>query len=523
MVAAALAEEERQAVGSSDMKHNLSKIVKSHSVVLNYIGSILVIFAFIALVPILFSVIYKDGSDVSLAFLLTSIISLGTGIFLRLVFRGDVPNNVQATFITALGWVIISAVAAVPYVFVLHSSYLDAYFEAMSGFTTTGITMFTGLDYMPKGIIFWRSLTQWIGGLGIITFFLVVHSHGGSAHKIFGAESHKITSERPVPGLANTVKLLWMIYSGYTVLIFVMLLFAGSGFWDSLNHTLTALSTGGFSPHDASIAYYSEHGFEHYKMIEYVLIFGMFLGGTNFLVHYRILQKNIKALWDNTEMRYWFGIIFGFTFIILLERYLHGKIDIASPHFLSKTEENFRTVLFQVVSVITTTGYGTKDLFNPFFGAAARQLFLVMMIIGGCVGSTGGGIKVMRVAILFKLIKREIYKIFVPSKAVNYILIDHTPFDMEEVYRVSGLFFIWMVLLIAGGLITSFASKMTALESMSGMYSALGNIGPTFFSVKDMISLKPIVKITYILGMLMGRLEILPVLLLFSPKAWKVY
>ena len=206
-----------------------------------------------------------------------------------------------------------------------------------------------------------------------------------------------------------------------------------------------------------------------------------------------------------------------------MERFLHGKIDIASPHFLSKAEENFRTVLFQVVSVVTTTGYGTKDLFNPFFGAAARQLFLVMMIIGGCVGSTGGGIKVMRVAILFKLIKREIYKIFVPSKAVNYILIDHTPFDMEEVYRVSGLFFIWMVLLIAGGLITSFASKMTALESMSGMYSALGNIGPTFFSVKDMISLKPIVKITYILGMLMGRLEILPVLLLFSPKAWKVY
>ncbi len=505
------------------MNSKIKKIIKSHSIVLNYIGSILVIFAFILLVPIIFSVAYKDGRDISLSFLITAIISMGTGILFRLLFKGKIPNNVQATFITVLSWIAISAFAAIPYVLVLHSSYLDAYFEAMSGFTTTGITMFTGLDKMPKSIIFWRSLTQWIGGLGIITFFLVVYSKGSGAHRIFGAESHKITSERPVPGLTNTVKILWLIYSGYTLFIFVALVVAGGGFFDSLNHSLTTLSTGGFSPHDASISFYAQNGYPHYKLIEYIIIFGMFLGGTNFLIHYRILRKNIKAFWDTTEMKYWFGIIFLFTFLILLERFLSGKISFGESDFLFKLESDFRTVLFQTVSVITTTGFGTKDLFSPFFGAVARQLFLVMMIIGGCVGSTGGGVKVLRIAILFKLIKREVYKTFVPSKAINYILVDNTPFDMEEVYRVSGLFFIWMFLLLVGSVITAFFSKLNAVQSMSGMYSALGNIGPTFFSVKTMINLKPIVKITYILGMLMGRLEILPVLLLFSPKAWKKY
>ncbi len=505
------------------MKGKITKIVKSHSVVLNYIGSLLVIFGFIILIPIFFSIGYDNGYEVSLAFLLTAIISMASGIFFRLVFRGTIPNNVQATFITALGWIVISGVAALPYVMVLHSSYLNAYFESMSGFTTTGITMFTGLDNMPESIIFWRSLTEWIGGLGIITFFLVVYSKGSGAHRIFGAESHKITSERPVPGLSNTVKILWLIYSGYTFFIFIALWVAGSGFFDSLNHALTTLSTGGFSPHDASIAFYHQKGFVHYKLIEYIIIFGMFLGGTNFLIHYRILQKNIKALWDTTEMKYWLAIIILFVILILSERIFNGKLILGGKDFLSKLEQDFRTILFQTVSVITTTGFGTKDLFNSFFGAVARQLFLVMMIIGGCVGSTSGGIKILRVAILFKLVKREIYKIFVPSKAINHILVDNTPFDMEEVYRVSGLFFIWIILLIGGSLITAFASKLNALESMSGMYSALGNIGPTFFSVDKMIALKPIVKITYILGMLMGRLEILPVLLLFSPKAWKIY
>ena len=504
------------------MKTPFRNIAKSYSVVLNSLGSLLVIFGFITLLPIIFSLSYDKNIDITLSFLITSIISIGSGIFLRLAFKGKTPNNVQATFITALGWIFISAVAALPYVLILHSSYLNSYFESMSGFTTTGITMLTGLDDMPKSIIFWRSLTQWIGGLGIITFFLLVYSKGAGAHKFFGAESHKIASDRPVPGLKNTVTILWGIYTLYTVIIFLLLLIAGLNFLDSLNHSLTTLSTGGFSPHDSSIAFYKINSYPHYRLIEYIIIFGMFLGGTNFLIHYRLLQKDFKAFIDTIEMKYWLSIILGFTLIILLERVLKGKLP-TSFVALSKWENDFRTTLFQVVSVITTTGFGTKDLFNPFFGYAAHQLFLVMMVIGGCVGSTGGGIKILRIAILFKLIKREIYRIFYPSDSINYIRIDKNPLDMQEVYRVSALFFIWLILLLVGGLITSLFSNLNTIQSMSGMYSALGNIGPTFFSVDDMIALKPIVKITYIIGMLMGRLEILPILLLFTPKAWKIY
>ncbi|MHC4759152.1 MAG: potassium transporter TrkG, partial [Planctomycetota bacterium] len=181
----------------------------------------------------------------------------------------------------------------------------------------------------------------------------------------------------------------------------------------------------------------------------------------------------------------------------------------------------FRNTIFQVIAILTTTGFGTEDIGSDFFGALSRQLFLIMMVIGGCVGSTGGGFKVLRVAILNKLIRRELFKLRVPSRASTPLVIDQAILADDESHRIAGLFFVWIVLIAIGGCITALFSRLGALESVSGMFSAIGNIGPCYISIPDMIKIHPVVKITYIFGMLAGRLEIIPVLLLFSRKAWR--
>ncbi|MCF7794640.1 MAG: TrkH family potassium uptake protein [Candidatus Cloacimonetes bacterium] len=497
---------------------------KTLNVVLNFMGSLLIVLGFIMLIPIIIVLIYgefKTGYTTLFSFLAASSLALLLGwIFLRF-FKSGSTNPVQAIFICSLGWIIVSAVGAIPFVIAIKSNYLNAYFETMSGFTTTGITMFSGLDSMPKSILFWRSLTQWVGGLGILTFFIAVMSHAGGAHKLFGAESHKIQTHRPVPGLKNTVKILWAIYIIYTLFIFINLTIAGSSVFDSVCHSFTVLSTGGFSPYDASIAHYQQIGHPHYIWIEYIFILGMLLGGTNFLIHFRVLRGDFKALHDNLEIRYWFGFIGLFVGLILLERFLnlipHHEL---TKNFWKTLEMNFRNTLFQVSAIITTTGFGTVDIGSRFFGHMAKQLFLIMMVIGGCVGSTGGGFKVLRIGILIKLIKREIQRVFTPRKGVSQVVIDKKIIDKDEIYRVSALFFMWIGLLVFGGLVTALLSHHDSYSSFSGMFSALGNIGPCYIPVNEMVLLHPIIKIVYIFGMLAGRLEILPVLLLFSRKAW---
>lgn len=497
------------------------------NVIFNTLGSVLLILGIFLLFPLI-ALIFLDHDGHWLtnltAFMTPSLLAFSFGFALRAIFRPGSLNNYGAMLVCSLGWLGFSALGALPFVIGINAAYLDGFFEAMSGFTTTGITMFTGLDQMPKCILFWRSMTQWIGGLGILTFFLAVTYRGGSAHILFGAESHKIGMERPVPGLFHTLKILWSIYTGLTIAIVAGLYLVGMPLFDSICHSFTALSTGGFSPHDASIDYYRLAGFTHFVWMEYILVIGMLMGGMNFLVHYRVLRGNFRSLFDNIEMKYWWSLIALFVTVILVERFVRFQSPvfsrIGSAGFFSMVEENFRYVLFQVVSILTTTGFGTRDIGGSFFGHVARQLFLVMMVIGGCVGSTGGGIKVFRISILMKLIQREIFRLRVPSQAVSTMIIDKKPVDANEIYRVSGLFFMWIVLLVVGGVITAMLSNFDSYSSFSGMFSALGNIGPCYIPTNAMGGLHPIIKIVYIFGMLAGRLEILPVLLIFSRKVW---
>ena len=467
-----------------------------------------------------------DGWLTATAFVVTAVISFSLGLVLRNKFESDLLDTTGSMLMCALGWLFVSALGALPFVIGIGSNYLDAYFEAMSGFTTTGITVFSGLDNMPRSILFWRSLTQWLGGIGILSFFLMVIFQSGGAHHMFGAESHKISSVRPAPGLFHTLRILWAIYAMFTVFAAVILALEKMPVFDAVCHALTALSTGGFSPHDSSIAFYRLTNHPNYRLIEYTLIFLMMLGGINFLIHYRVLTRDFKALWDNTEIRYWWRLIAGFTAVIVIDHLyksgafgalFRGGTAINPGEF----ERAFRHSLFQVMSILTTTGFGTKDIGSDFFGVLSKQLFMAMMIIGGCVGSTGGGFKVLRVAILNRLIFRELLKLRISGRASTGVVIDKKIVPEDEVDRVAALFFTWMVLLLVGGGITALCSNLGPWESLSGMFSAMGNIGPCYISVPEMIAIHPVVKLTYIFGMLAGRLEILPVLLLFSRKAWR--
>jgi trk system potassium uptake protein TrkH len=225
-------------------------------------------------------------------------------------------------------------------------------------------------------------------------------------------------------------------------------------------------------------------------------------------------------------MRLWWGLIALFIFIIVVERVVKmefgGGFSPGDADFWSQMEERFRTVCFQVVSIFTTTGFATKDIGGPYFGHVARQLFLVMMLIGGCVGSTGGGLKVLRIAILLKSVKRQMYRLMAPRTSVSLLRVDGKTIRPDQIGSVNTIFFVWMVLLVAGGAVTAYLSWFDGYRSLSGMFSALGNIGPCFIPTEAMGQLHPAVKLVYIFGMLAGRLEILPILLLFNPRAWRL-
>ena len=506
-----------------------NRFVRTSSI-LHYTGALLQFLGVIMLSPLILVAVYWDNGfndnwGCVLAFLLPALGSFALGCGLYRVFRCEQLDTTGGMLLCALGWLAASAVGALPFVIGVGAGYLDACFEAMSGFTTTGITVFKGLGAMPRSIIFWRALTQWLGGIGILSFFLAITFRGSGAHHIFGAESHKISASRPAPGLYHTLQILWGIYAGFTLLCTLLFWAEGMSFFDSTCHSFTALSTGGFSPHDQSLEFYRINAarFPHWRLIEYTAILAMMLGGINFLVHYRVLTGDVKALWDNIEIRYWWALLAGFVVLIMFGTCLQCPEywSTGGTSLLARVEENFRVTSFQVVSILTTTGFATRDIGAPCFPPLARQLFLVMMVIGGCVGSTGGGIKVQRVAILARSVLRELFKLRVSKKASSDLVVDGRVVPESEIDRVAALFFAWVALLVIGGGITALCTtELGAMESASGMFSALCNIGPCYISVTQMIEMPALVKVTYIVGMLAGRLEILPVLLLFSRRAW---
>ena len=450
------------------------------------VGGLLRILGVVLLAPLIMVAFYwgrsGDGLGTLFAFTGSAAITFGAGMLLRRICPAGPIDTASAMLLCAVSWLLASAFGALPLIFGVKACCLDAYFETMSGFTTTGITMFQNLESLPRSIIFWRALTQWLGGIGIISFFLAVTSSQGNAHHLLGAESHKISSGRLTPGLFSTLKILWSIYTGMTLAACLLLTLEGMPLFDAVCHSFTTLSTGGFSPYDASIDHYRQAGYTHYRLIEYTITLFMFLGGINFLVHYRVITGDIKAIWDSSEIRHWWVFIAAAIFLVMLDHAWHHSATYAAAETvwaqLQAAENLFRRAAFQVVAIITTTGFVTQDIGSDFFPPFSKQIFLVMMVTGGCVGSTSGGLKILRVVILEKMMGRELFRTRAPRRSSSSLIIDNHPISDDEAHRVAALFFTWAALLVAGGMITAGFSEHGPWTSFSGMFSALGNIGP---------------------------------------------
>ncbi len=482
--------------------------------VLHYVGVILVAFSILQVAPLLVSAVYNETVRFpTRIYAIPALIALSVGWGLVVFFKPKRLTSATAMAIGALGWFALSLVGAIPYWLALDITYLDAFFEAASGFTTTGATLFTGLSILPKSLLLWRGLTQWIGGLGIFTLFMFVIRGSGMRHVLIEAEAHKAASERFSPGIFTSLRILWAIYTGLTVICGAALWIEGLSPFDAAVHALTTVSTGGFSVYDDSIGHFAAAGMDRAPLIEYTITLFMFLGGTSFLVHWNLLRRRWRAALMNPELRAWLILLVGaFALVSIGDR---ARVATVGLH------EHLRTSLFHVVSIATTTGFTLHELTSSWFSPAALQVFLVLMVIGGCVGSTSGGLKVWRVTVMGQLLRYRLRRMSRSPQEILPLTLGRQVLDRREVDRSIAIAVSWVLGTLIFWMLGTLLSELGAWESLSAAVAMIGNIGPNFVASNQFVQLAAGTKVVYIIAMVAGRLEVLPFLLIFSRRVWR--
>lgn len=470
------------------------------SVVNHYTGLFLKIFSALLLVPVAVGKYYGESFVILEPFLIASFISIVLGWFLGKIGEEKRPTSVEAMVTATFSWVLAVGIGALPIMTLADVSFIDAYFESMAGLTTTGMTILQTTD-LPHSILFWRTFIQWIGGLGILTFFAaVLIGSGGVARKLVSTEANKASGGSIRPSLYNSVKAMAYVYILLTVLQSLLLYLFDFPAFHAVTHSLATLPTGGFST-VAHLERYMTPG------VEATFIVFMFLGGTNFLLLYALLKGEVKRIIENFEFR----LYTSFTFVLF-------ALVAANLLFTSSTvfTESLRTSLFHAVSVLTSTGFELSPVRG--FPDLSRFLFLIAMIIGGSLGSTTGGLKMMRFGIMAKLALQQIRSLGIPRTVVNKVSLDGRIVGDDEIRQVSAIFFLWLAAIFAGGLITVIFSPHSIINSIQLMASSVGTMGPTFITPEQLVALNPVVKICLMVGMLAGRLEMLPLLAIANVK-----
>ncbi|WP_315117317.1 TrkH family potassium uptake protein [uncultured Clostridium sp.] len=474
--------------------------------VLKNLGILLICEALI-MVPSLFVSIINRGYDIK-AFVITIVILLIVGFLAAAVKPKNKNIYARDGFaIVAIGWILISFFGSLPFVISgVTPSFIDGFFEASSGFTTTGASILREIEGLPKGILFWRSFTHWAGGMGVLVMTLaILPSVGKGSLQIMKAESPGPTPGKIVPRLGHTAKILYKIYFCITIIQVVLLILAGMPLYDSLVHTFGTVGTGGFSIKNLSIGAYNN------IYIEIIITIFMLACGVNFSLYYQVLKGNVKAIFKDEEFRLYMGIVA--TSIVLITINIHGNI-------FKNLGQALRHSSFQVASVITTTGYATTD-FNQW-PSFSKIILVLLMFVGGSAGSTGGGIKNIRILLLFKAMKREILKIIHP-RAVYTVKFGGKSIEEETLTEILAFFFMYIFIFIIALLIISLEGK-DLLTSFTSVAATLGNIGPGLGMVGPMGNFSQfsnLSKIVLSLCMIIGRLEIYPMLLLIFPTFWK--
>ncbi len=432
------------------------------------------------------------------------------------------PNRMfqrEGLALVSIGWLLAAAVGALPFVLSGTLTPVEAYFETMSGLTTTGSTVLVDIEAVDASILFWRSFTHWIGGMGIIVLFIAVLPYMGAGGKqLFKSESPGPDPRGLSPRIKDTASILWKIYMGLTVVQTVLLMVVGMSFYDALTHTFGTLATGGFSTRNASIAAFDS------VSIEIVIIIFMVLAGTNFGLFFAMLQGDWWAPLKNTEWKAFILILaLSATFITLNLMGLQGRLPedthaLVEPHYT--WGQAIRHSTFLTVSIMTTTGFGTEnfDLWPPF----SRMLLVLIMFVGGCAGSTGGGIKVVRMIILFKMAYWRLESTFRP-KTIRPIRINGQVVD-DEVQRTVYAFFVIHMFIVAIGCAFMSLLGLPFQSALTSVITALNNIGPGLELVgaaENFHFVPTSGKIFLSLCMAMGRLELFSICVLFVPAFWK--
>jgi len=463
--------------------------------------------------------IYDDGAtvDITLAAIAT-ILSGVVAMFFTRGHRKEVQRK-EGYIIVTFGWLVMSASGVLPYIISgAIPGVTNAFFETISGYTTTGASILDDIEAMPQGILFWRSLTHWIGGMGIIVLAIaILPLLGIGGMQLFSAEAPGPHADKLHPRITDTAKRLWLIYFGYTVAETLLLKLAGMSFFDAINHALATLSTGGFSTKNASLAYWNDQ-----PLIQYIVILFMFLAGSNFVLSYFAFKGKVQKVLRDEEFKIYWTFILLFTLITAFVIYARANMAVTAYHpmVLGEGESAFRHALFQVIAVITTTGFVSSDFTNwtPFL----TVFFFGLMFCGGSAGSTAGGIKVMRHIMVIKNGLMEFKRSLHPS-AIIPVRFNNKTVSEHIVYNIIGFLVLYMLLFIIGALVLSFMG-LDFMTAVGGAASSLGNVGPAFGSLNPLSNFNALPDFgKWWCGFLMlaGRLELFTVLILLTPYFWK--
>jgi trk system potassium uptake protein TrkH len=473
------------------------------------LGIILVAFGSIILSPIVVALLEKDYAS-TLPFAVASACSVVCGLLLRkaggFLRDFDALKRNEGMLIVALAWIATAAMGSIPYLFFgLHP--LDAYFEAVSGITTTGATVLTDFSLYPKSFFFWRSLTQWLGGMGIIVLFVaVLPQFKVAGRQMFFAEAPGPTEEKVTPRIKHTASALWIVYISLTLIEIVCLRAAEMPLFDAVCNALSTMAAGGFSPHPQSIMGYGN------PAVTWIVIFFMFLAGSNFALQYRMVaRRRPQALFGSEEFRGYALFVLAGSICLALVLGFPGDMKIGDA---------VRESLFQIVSIMTTTGFSSSDF--ALWTVAAQTILFSMMLIGGCAGSAGGGVKVVRVLLAAKYIRREIVQIVHP-RVVSPIKIDRKTVPDIIQFQVLGFLLFYILLMTLSAFIVT-AIEGNPAVGLVGTAATIGNIGPGFGEIGPMGSyyhLSAATKIIFIINMVVGRLELIPFLAMLHPDFWK--
>lgn len=479
-------------------------------VILRIIGLLLIIEGLFLSVPLATALVYHENDW--MCFLLTMVVTTVAGTIMTFGIRPRNPRmgKREGFLLTALIWVFFSIFGMIPFIFMEKQpmSVSDAFFEAMSGFTTTGATVMDSISHLSHGIIMWRSLMQWIGGMGIILFTLAVVpmlNHSGGM-QMFNAEVTGITHDKLRPRISQTAKGLWLIYIVLTIVLFILLIIGPMDTFEAICHAFSTMSTGGFSTADASIEAWDS------VYIESVVTIFMFLGGTSFVLLYRAAHGEFKPIWQNDVFRAYVWIILVCYVLFVISIFYHGQAYSIKSVTLDP--------LFQIVSTITSTGYEVSDFSN--WGTFTLSLVFALMFFGACAGSTSGGAKIDRLIYLLKNCRNEIVRCVYPNNIftvrVNRRVIPH-----ETVSKVIAFLCLYVMIIMVGGIILT-ALGLPLVDSFFSAFSCISNtgLGAGVTGYGGSYALVPdLGKWLLAIIMMIGRLELFTVLILFTPTFWK--